>query len=149
MSASGTLRRYAIAQQNRAAAGSAAIEITPVRGNIYVLSGAGGNIVVSVGRDGVFLVDSGLEQNIAAVLEKIAELQKMADYKRSAAERFAAEGRQSTVLEPYYRAEPAKPIRHIANTTFDPAHIGGNLKLRAASRNVYRRQRGERDRRRQ
>src|SRR5579862_1840334 len=113
----------AVSAQNRPAAARPAVEITPVRDNIFVLSGAGANIVVSAGRDGVFLVDSGLEQNADAVLAALAELQRMLAYRRGPAERFAAEGRASTVFEPYARAEPPKPIRYIANTTFAPDHI--------------------------
>src|SRR6187455_220800 len=75
-----------MAQQNRSAAGSASIEVTPVRDNIYVLSGAGANIVASVGRDGVFLVDTGLEQNAEPMLAALAQLQKMIDFKRPAVE---------------------------------------------------------------
>ncbi len=39
-----------------------AVEIVPVRGHIYMLAGAGGNITVSIGPDGVLLVDSGLQK---------------------------------------------------------------------------------------
>src|SRR4029434_11181518 len=35
------------------------IEVLPIRGNLYALFGAGSNIVVSVGPDGVMLVDAG------------------------------------------------------------------------------------------
>jgi len=35
------------------------IEIVPVRGHIYLLAGAGANITLSVGPDGVFMVDAG------------------------------------------------------------------------------------------
>jgi glyoxylase-like metal-dependent hydrolase (beta-lactamase superfamily II) len=63
--------------QTRAAAGAPRIEVTPVRANIYVLSGAGANIIASVGRDGVFLVDTGLEQNVEPLLAALAQLQKM------------------------------------------------------------------------
>jgi len=122
------------AQQNRAPAAQASIEVTPVRDNIYVFSSGGTNIVASVGRDGVFLVDTGLEQNVEPMLAALAQLQKMLDFKRPAPERFGAEGRSSTLLEPYYRSEPAKPIRYVANTTFAPDHIGGNAKLRAAGK---------------
>ncbi len=123
-----------MAQQSRSAAGSASIEVTPVRDNIYVLSGAGANIVASVGRDGVFLVDTGLEQNVEPMLAALAQLQKMIDFKRPAVERWAAEGSFSTLLEPYYRSEPPKPVRYIANTTFALDHLGGNAKVRAAGK---------------
>ena len=36
------------------------VHVFPVRGNIYVLTGAGGNITLQTGKDGVLLVDSGL-----------------------------------------------------------------------------------------
>jgi len=122
------------AQQDRAPAAARRIEVTPVRDNIYVFSGSGTNIVASVGRDGVFLVDTGLEENVEPMLEALAQLQKMLDFKRPAPERFAAEGASSTLLEPYYRSEPPKPIRYVANTTFAPDHVGGNAKLRAAGK---------------
>ena len=36
------------------------VHVFPVRGNVYVLTGAGGNITLQTGKDGVLLVDSGL-----------------------------------------------------------------------------------------
>ena len=41
--------------QAKPAAGE--IRVLPIRGNIYLLSGAGSNVVASVGKDGVLLVD--------------------------------------------------------------------------------------------
>jgi cyclase len=129
-----TLALPTLAQQNRPVTGSPPIEITPVRDNIYVFSGAGANIVASVGRDGVFLVDTGLEQNVEPMLAALVQLQKMIDFKRPPVERWAAEANFSTLLEPYYRSEPPKPVRYIANTTFAPDHIGGNARVRAAGK---------------
>jgi hypothetical protein len=34
------------------------IEVLPIRGNLYALMGAGNNVVISVGGDGVFVVDA-------------------------------------------------------------------------------------------
>ena len=48
----------------------AGLELLPVQGNISMLAGAGGNITVQTGRDGVLLVDSGS----AAMSEKVAEM---------------------------------------------------------------------------
>ena len=36
------------------------IQVLPVQGNVYVLIGAGGNITVQAGDDGILLVDAGL-----------------------------------------------------------------------------------------
>jgi glyoxylase-like metal-dependent hydrolase (beta-lactamase superfamily II) len=41
-------------------AGAAEIRVVPVQGNVYLLEGAGGNIVAQVGKDGVLLVDAGI-----------------------------------------------------------------------------------------
>ncbi len=50
------------------------LELTPVQGNISVISGAGGNITVQAGKDGVLMVDSGLA---AAAPQVIAEIRKI------------------------------------------------------------------------
>jgi glyoxylase-like metal-dependent hydrolase (beta-lactamase superfamily II) len=115
-------------------AGRAQIEILPVRDNIYVLAGAGANIVVSGGRDGLFLVDTGLEQNSDAVVAALKDLQKQIDIKFPPLERWGAEGKFSTLLEPYYRTAPPKPIRYIANTTLASDHTGGNATLATAGK---------------
>ena len=52
----------AVATASGVLAQQARVQVLPVRGNIYVLQGAGANIVVSVGRDGVLMVDTGLPQ---------------------------------------------------------------------------------------
>lgn len=55
---------------------SANIEVFRVRPNFYLLSGAGANIGVQVGPDGVVLVNSGTKDASAAVL---AEIRKLSD----------------------------------------------------------------------
>lgn len=57
-------------------AGNTQIHVLPVQGNVYMLVGAGGNIAVQTGKDGVLLVDTGLEQNADKVLETIRGLSK-------------------------------------------------------------------------
>ena len=52
----------ACAQQNENAA-NVEVRVLKVRGDIYMLAGAGGNITVSVTNAGVLLVDTGLAQN--------------------------------------------------------------------------------------
>lgn len=53
------------------------LHLFPVQGNVYMMVGAGGNITVQVGSDGVLLVDTmfaPLAQRIAAEIKKISPL---------------------------------------------------------------------------
>lgn len=56
-------------QEAQSRGGQSELELLPVQGNVHMLAGAGGNITVQVGKDGILLVDSGL----AAMSEKVAE----------------------------------------------------------------------------
>jgi cyclase len=51
-------------------------ELLAVQGNISMLAGAGGNITVQVGKDGILLVDSGVATITDKVLEAIRTLSK-------------------------------------------------------------------------
>ena len=87
------------------------IEAIPVRGHIYLIGGAGSNITVSAGPDGVFLVDSGIAQEADKVLAKIQELQQDLQRNQPAPPRFGSETRFATNLEPYFRTlAPPKPM---------------------------------------
>lgn len=57
------------AAQNAPPAGG--VELLPVQGNVHLIAGAGGNIAVQVGEDGVLLVDSGSEAMSDQVLAAI------------------------------------------------------------------------------
>jgi cyclase len=50
------------------------IQTIPVQGNIYLLTGAGGNITVQVGDQGVLLVDTGLPQMSDKILAAVRKL---------------------------------------------------------------------------
>jgi cyclase len=78
------------------------IRTTHVQGNVWQLSGAGGNITVQVGDEGVFLVNTGEGRADAAVLAAIREIA----------------GR--------------KPLLYIANTQANSWNVGGNPAVRAA-----------------
>jgi cyclase len=122
------------AQQASAPGG---IEVLHVRGNVYALFGAGANIVVSVGQDGVLMVDSGTADKSDAVLAAIRQVQRVVDERiavlQSIQPRWGAETR-STVIDERDPHAPAKPVRYIINTAADVEHAGGNEKLSNAGR---------------
>jgi len=107
----------------------------PVRGHIFLIGGAGSNITVSAGPDGVFLVDSGTAANADKVLAAIKALQARLQLALPSTPRAGAETTVATNLEPFYRTlTPPKPIRYIANTSAVADHTGGNETLALAGK---------------
>ncbi|HKH70380.1 MAG TPA: MBL fold metallo-hydrolase [Vicinamibacterales bacterium] len=88
----------------RLAAGE--VKAVPVQGNIHMIVGAGANIVVQVGEDGILVVDSG---SGAATDKVLAAIKALA---------------------------PTKEIRWVINTGAQADHIGGNEPLAKAGRTV-------------
>jgi cyclase len=78
------------------------VRALPVRDNIWMIVGAGGNITVQTGDDGVLVVDTG------------------------------SGGASSEKVQSILRAISVKPIRYIVNTSFRPDHTGGNEPMRGA-----------------
>jgi cyclase len=88
----------------RLAAGE--VKAVPVQGNVHMIVGAGANIVVQVGEDGILVVDSG---SGAATDKVLAAIKALA---------------------------PTKEIRWVINTGAQADHIGGNEALAKAGRTV-------------
>jgi glyoxylase-like metal-dependent hydrolase (beta-lactamase superfamily II) len=95
------------AQQNFA---DGPIHIWPVHGNVYLLVGAGGNITLSIGKDGVLMVDSGTAQMSEKVIAAIQQFTRQRDPNG-----------------------PPLPVRYIINTEVDSDHTGGNARVAESS----------------
>jgi len=91
-----------LAAAARAQQATAAIEMLPVRGQVYLLASPAGNALLQVGAQGVLVVDTMREEDADGLL--------------SAIRKVAGD----------------KPIRFIVNTHAHTDHVGGNLKVAAA-----------------
>jgi cyclase len=113
------------------------IRVLPVRGNIYMLVGGGANIVASVGRDGVVLVDTGSAAMTSKVLAVVRDLSRQAGNPQQACVgpgRRCAWWDASTFLSTTLAPPAPRPIAGIINTSFDPDHIGGNAAIVVAGK---------------
>jgi cyclase len=134
----GLLGNAGVTAQQPAPAGD--IHVLPIKGNIWMISAAGSNVVASIGKDGVLLVDTGA----AAVSERLLATVQMLD-RQVTAMRMPQKScvgvvqgctwwNSSTFL-PTTAAPPApKPIVGIVNTSFESDHMGGNARIAAAGR---------------
>jgi cyclase len=60
---------------NRSGEAAGNLEVLPVQGNVYMIAGAGGNIAVQIGDDGVLLVDTGsapLSEKVMAAIRQLS-----------------------------------------------------------------------------
>ena len=88
------------------------VQVRRLQGKVHVLSGAGPNITMSVGPDGILMVNTGppgMEDTILEVIRKLG-----------------------TGVDPAPQAPPVR-IRFIVNTSADADDSGGNEKMRAAA----------------
>src|SRR6266849_10416529 len=68
------LAAVALLAQAQQTPANAEVRTVPVQGNVYLLTGAGGNITVQIGDQGVLVVDTGLAQMSDKVLAAIRKL---------------------------------------------------------------------------
>jgi len=55
---------------------AAAINVSTLRGKLHLLAGAGGNIIIMEGADGLLLIDSGLSDSTAGILAESGKIGK-------------------------------------------------------------------------
>ena len=79
---------------------------TPLGDNLYILNGAGENVIARTGADGVVLVDGGLAENAAALAQAVAALPN------------------------------SGPVRTLFNTHWHPEQTGSNEKLGMAGATI-------------
>ena len=138
--AAATLSLHAQQGRSAGAAHPNDLRIIPIRGNVYLISGAGGNITASIGKDGVMLVDSGAPSMTDTVLSAVRALDRQVT--ASGMPQRSCVGIvqgctwwNSSNLLPATVGPPApRPIAGIINTSLDADHIGGNEKIAAAGR---------------
>src|SRR4029453_10168323 len=111
--------------------------ILPVRGNVFMLVGGGGNIVASVGRDGVLLVDTGnaaMSDRVVAAVEALARQVTAGTMPQESCvgRPHGCSWWQGSTFLATHGAPPApRPLFGVIKTSFDAHHMGGNAAIGA------------------
>ncbi|HLG54584.1 MAG TPA: hypothetical protein VI485_04585 [Vicinamibacterales bacterium] len=111
------------------------VHILPVQGNIYMVVADGTNIAISLGADGVMLVDTGSAKMSDKILAAVGQLAKAVSAAPTTNACFGAHcpgmwGWASPYMSAVISSPaPAKPLRYIINTSAAPDRIGGNEKI--------------------
>ncbi len=116
------------------------LHLLPIRGNVYMLVGAGANITVSVGREGTLLVDTGTAANAERTLAAVRQLAIDVTASPRPIRPCAGLG-CAGVLYPEYLGTiaspaPPHPLQYIVNTNADPDHTGGNETIARAGTTI-------------
>ena len=114
------------------------VHILPVQGNIYMLIADGTNVTVSMGADGVMLVNTGsasMSDKVLAAVNQLANQTVTPPVPNTCfgancpgAWGWASPYMNSIISSP----APPRPIRYIVNTSAAPEHVGGNEKIASA-----------------
>jgi glyoxylase-like metal-dependent hydrolase (beta-lactamase superfamily II) len=116
------------------------INVLPLRGNVYVITGAGGNITASVGKDGVMLVNTGAPNMSDKVLATVKELSRRVTGSPAIARSCVGvtEGcnwwSSSEFLPTTGGPRAPRQIAGIIYTSDDAHNIGGSEMISAAGR---------------
>jgi cyclase len=112
------------------------LHVLPVRGNVFMLVGAGANITVSVGREGVLLVDAGgaaIADKVVATINQLARDVTAAPTTVKPCAGFGCAGvMYPSLLATIASPAPPRPIQFIVNTSADADHVGGNAAISRA-----------------
>jgi cyclase len=115
---------------------SPGLHVLPVRGNVYMLVGAGANITISVGRDGVMLVDAGTSALADQVVAAVNQLARQVTAAPMTVQPCLGAGcggvTYPAMLGIIASPAPPKPIQYIVNTNADADHAGGNAAVAQA-----------------
>ena len=116
------------------------VHVLPVKGNIWMITAGGSNVVASIGKDGVMLVDTGAaavsSKLLAAVQALDRQVTSMGMPQKSCVGivQGCSWWNSSTFLPTTAAPAAPKPIVGIVNTSFDADHMGGNAAFAAAGR---------------
>jgi glyoxylase-like metal-dependent hydrolase (beta-lactamase superfamily II) len=115
------------------------VHVLPVQGNIFMLVADGTNITVSVGRDGIAIVNTGSAQMTDKVLAALTDLARTVASPQATNNCFGANCPGiSSWSSPYFNTviaspRPARPVRYVINTSAAPEHVGGNARIAASA----------------
>ena len=116
------------------------VRVLPIRGNVWMLTAGGSNVVASIGKDGIMLVDTGAAAMTDKLLATIQQLDRVVTSSRMPQKSCVGivQGcswwNSSTFLPTTSAPAAPKPIVGIVNTSFDADHMGGNAAFAAAGR---------------
>ena len=116
------------------------VRVLPLRGNIYLLTGAGSNVAASVGKDGVMLVDTGAPAMSEKLLATVRDLSRRVTAAPMAARSCVGVSQgcgwwsSSEFLPTTAGPRAPRPLSGIIYTSDDADHIGGHDMIAATGR---------------